>query len=57
MRKGILLVSPLQMACMVFKPVSPQMSFTTTSNRRLSRRKYFCIFLEVSAAVPTKLLL
>ncbi len=36
-------------------PVSPVTSFTTTSNRRLSNRKYFCILREVSAACSSKL--
>ena len=33
----------------VVSPVSPQVSFTTTSNLKLSNRRYFCIFLLVEA--------
>ncbi len=43
-------ISPLQMALIILSPVSPVTSFTTTSNRKLSNLKYFCIFREVSAA-------
>lgn len=41
---------PSHIDLMISKPYNPLMCFTTTSRRRLSNRRFFCIFLEVDAA-------